>query len=127
MKKNFTLKSFDEENATEKDILDLFLIAKKDWEEEERTGLKNYYTMFGLCHYFYRKHNISKEFLEAKLQPYWLKYATVRVNPSGLESWHFSHPTNVLGVLTDANHYAKERVNAINKVIQDLEKEIKDE
>jgi hypothetical protein len=86
-----------------KEILKAFKQAEIDWIDY----VKEYeyeYRLYGFCTYFLFELRINKQVSDKHLKPYWLKYATT---PDGL--WLFRG--------------TQERLEAIRKVINELENE----
>jgi hypothetical protein len=86
-----------------KEILQAFKQAEIDWNKEYNTKT-NKYVNWGLCRYFGWKFDFTENDIRFYLQPYWLKYATIPDLP-----FHFRNK--------------EERLEAIRKVINELENE----
>jgi hypothetical protein len=84
-----------------KEILEAFKQAEIDWIDYVN---EDAYRLYGFCAYFLFNLRINKQVFDKYLKPYWFKYATT---PGGL--WHFRN--------------TQERLEAIRKVINELEKE----
>ena len=105
MQNNITQKHTEDKTMNNKEILAIYKIAEKDWRRPvwlcKILGWND--TETGLCWYFESKHRLY--FMSKSFVKLWIPY---RTNYSKLD-YHF--------------HTRKERLQAIRKVIKDLENE----
>ena len=97
---------------TKEEILSLFKQAEKDWKRPQRWWQKERGIDRGLCYYFAVRHNLKWYETAEFLKPCWLKYRTTKMSIYHFTS-HFRNPKQA----------RKERLEAIRKVIRDLEKQ----